>query len=113
MVAPSRPHRLDVVIRSKPGNPSTSTVYVLGTLSTPDQFFVGTRIEATSKALRFAKRAHAAVWFTVGGSGDFELVSTFRKHVRASTRSRDGESKDETKSDSGQGRVGWAFLGGG
>lgn len=44
----------DVVVRVKHGNPST--VFVLGTSLTPDQFIVGTRDEAVSQAIAYAKR---------------------------------------------------------
>jgi hypothetical protein len=65
----------DVVVRLKRGNPST--VYVLGTSSTPDQFIVRTRDEAVSQALAFAKRQKVQAWFAKDDG--FVLLGTFRE----------------------------------
>jgi hypothetical protein len=80
----NHPQQDDVVIRAKViranrGNPSTA--YLVGTPSAPGQFLVGMHDEAVSIALRFAKQAHAAAWFT-DGSDDFVLLGTFRKAVK-------------------------------
>ena len=66
----------DVVIREKHGNPST--VYLLGTSATPDQFIVRTRDEAVSQALAFATRQGVRAWFA-DGEDEFRLLGTFRK----------------------------------
>ena len=69
------PDKNDAVIRQKHGNPST--VYLLGTPSSPDQVTLLTRDEAVSEALAYAKRQHARAWF-VRGDDDFVLLGTFR-----------------------------------
>jgi hypothetical protein len=69
----------DVVIREKHGNPST--VYLLGTSATPDQFILRTRDEAVSQALAFAKRQGVRTWFA-DGDDKFVLLGTFRKEEK-------------------------------
>ena len=68
------PDKNDVVIRQKHGNPST--VYLLGTPSSPDQFTLRTRDEAVAQALTYAKRQHVRAWFAKGDD-DFVLLGTF------------------------------------
>lgn len=89
MGAPLAPEDGDVVIRQKRGNPST--VYLLGTLSTPDQFILRTRYEAVSQALAFAKRQCVRAWLA-NGDDEFVLLGTFRKEEVEPARGSDGES---------------------
>jgi hypothetical protein len=70
------PDNDDVVVRQKSGNPST--VYLVGTLATPEQFFLRTREEAVAQAVAFAQRQQVRAWFAKG-TGDFVLLGTFRK----------------------------------
>jgi len=67
----------DVVVRLKRGNPST--VYVLGTSSTPDQFIVPTRDQAVSQALAFAQRQKVQAW--LAKDDGFVLLRTFREET--------------------------------
>jgi hypothetical protein len=76
MAATLTPENGDVVVRQKRGDPST--VYLLGTPSTPDQFTLRTRDEAVSQALAFAKRQQVRAWFA-NGTDEFVLLGTFRK----------------------------------
>ena len=76
LVIKARPHEDDVVVRQKPGNPST--VYVLHTTSAPGQFLYRPRALAELQALAFAKHAHVAAWST-NDDDDFVLLGTFRK----------------------------------
>jgi protein involved in polysaccharide export with SLBB domain len=69
------PDNDDVVVRRKHVNPST--VYVLSTSSTPEQFTVPTRDEAVAQALAFARGAQVRAWFDNGDS-TFVLLGTFR-----------------------------------
>ena len=78
------PDKNDVVIRQKHGNPST--VYVLGTPSSPDQFTLRTRDEAVAQALAYAKRQHLRAWFA-NGDDDFVLLGTFQEEKREPARS--------------------------
>lgn len=78
------PDNDDVIIRQKRGNPST--VYLLGTSSTPDQFMLRTRDDAVSQALAYARRQHVRAWFAKGGE-DFMLLGTFREKPVKSARS--------------------------
>ncbi len=66
----------DVVVRQKRGNPST--VYLLGTLSAPEQFILRIRDEAVSQALAFARRQHVRAWFA-NEDGECVLLGTFRR----------------------------------
>ena len=66
----------DVIIRQRHGNPST--VYLLGTSFTPDQFMLRTRDDAVSQALAYASRQHVRAWFAKGDE-DFVLLGTFRE----------------------------------
>ena len=78
----NRPAKNDVVVRQKRGK--RSMVYVLGTLSARDQFYLPNREEAVSTALGFAKLACLAVWFT-HGKDEFELLGSFREEAPGST----------------------------
>jgi hypothetical protein len=78
------PDKNDVVIRQKHGNPST--VYVLGTPSSPDQFTLRTRDEAVAQALAYAKRQHLRAWFA-NGDDDFVLLGTFQEEKLEPARS--------------------------
>lgn len=78
------PDEADVVIRQRHGNPST--VFVLGTPSTPDQFILRTRDEAVSHALAYAKRQHVRAWFAKNDD-DFVLLGTFREEQAQPARS--------------------------
>ena len=78
------PDNDDVIIRQKHGNPST--VYLLGTSLTPDQFMLRTRDDAVSQALAYAKRQHVRAWFAKGDE-DFVLLGTFREEPVKSARS--------------------------
>ena len=78
------PDKNDVVIRQRHGNPFI--VFVLGTLSTPDQFILRTRDEAVSQALAYAKRQHVRAWFAKGDD-DFVLLGTFREEPAQPARS--------------------------
>jgi hypothetical protein len=78
------PDKNDVVIRRKHGNPST--VCVLGTPSSPDQFTLRTRDEAVAQALAYAKRQHVRAWFAKGDD-DFVLLGTFREEQVEPARS--------------------------
>jgi hypothetical protein len=78
----------DVVIRAKPGNPTT--VFVLGTSSAPNQLQVRSRDEAVAQALAFAKRQKVRAWFE--GDKDFVLLGTFRDGTK-STGNEAGEKK--------------------
>jgi hypothetical protein len=78
------PNKNDVVIRRKHGNPST--VYVLGTPSSPDQFTLRTRDEAVAQALAYAKRQHVRAWFAKGDD-DFVLLGMFREEQLEPARS--------------------------
>ncbi len=69
------PDKNDAVIRQKHGHPST--VYLLGTPSSPDRVILLTRDEAVSEALAYAKQQHARAWFA-RGNDDFVLLGTFR-----------------------------------
>ena len=71
----TNPDKNDVIVREKRGNPSV--VYLLGTLSAPDQFIVRTRAEAVSKAMAYAKHQQVRAWFH-DGADDFVLLGTFR-----------------------------------
>jgi hypothetical protein len=77
------PDNGDVVIRQKRGNPST--VYLLGTPLTPDQFTVRTRDDAVSQALAYAKRQRVRAWFAKGDE-HFVLLGTFREEPLESAR---------------------------
>jgi hypothetical protein len=70
------PDKDDVVVRQKRGNPHP--VYLLGTLSAPDQVIVPTRDDGVKQALAFAKRQHVRAWFD-NGDDTFVLLGTFRK----------------------------------
>jgi hypothetical protein len=70
------PDKDDVVIRQKRGNPST--VYLLGTPSSPDQLIIRTRDEAVSQAIAYGKHQHVRAWFTKDDE-DFVLLGTFRE----------------------------------
>jgi len=52
----TRPDKDDVVVWQKRGNPHL--VFLLGTLSAPDQVIVPTRDEGVKQAMAFAKRQH-------------------------------------------------------
>ena len=78
------PDEADVIIRQRHGNPST--VFVLGTPSTPDQFILRTRDEAVSQALAYARRQHVRAWFAKGDD-DFVLLGTFREQQAQPARS--------------------------
>jgi hypothetical protein len=78
------PDKNDVVIRQKHGNPST--VYVLGTPSSSNQFTLRTRDEAVAQALAYAKRQHVRAWFAKGDD-DFVLLGTFREEQIKAARS--------------------------
>jgi len=78
------PDKNDVVIRQKHGNPST--VYVLGTPSSSNQFTLRTRDEAVAQALAYAKRQHVRAWFAKGDD-DFVLLGTFREEQVKPARS--------------------------
>jgi hypothetical protein len=64
----------DVIVTIKRGN--SSTVFVLGTSVTPDQFIVRTHDEAVSRAISYAKRQGVRAWFA--GDDGFVLLGTFR-----------------------------------
>ena len=68
------PDKDDVVIRQEHGN--RSTVYLLGTPSTPDQFILRTRDQAVSQALAYARHQRVRAWFAKGDHG-FVLLGTF------------------------------------
>ena len=72
----------DVVVRVKRGNPST--VFLLGTSLTPDQFIVRTRDEAVSQAVAYATRQRVRAWFS--GDEGFVLLGTFRSETVEPTR---------------------------
>jgi len=72
---PLSPRNDDVVARI--GRGDSSAVYLIGTAATPDQFIVGTRDEALSKALAYARRERIGAWFA--GDDGFVLLGTFRK----------------------------------
>jgi hypothetical protein len=76
------PENDDVVVRQKHGNPTT--VYVLSTSSTPEQFTIPTRDEAVAQALTFARRAQVRAWFANGDS-TFVLLGTFRQEEAAAS----------------------------
>jgi len=71
----AQPRPDDIVIRRKRGG-NPSTVYVLGTSSTPDQYILPTRDEAVAHALACARRAHVRAWFD-NGDHTFVLLGTF------------------------------------
>ena len=79
----------DVVVRPERGN--TSTVYLLGTPSAPDQFVVRTHDEAVAQALRFAEHQHVAAWF-VESDVDVVLLGTFRKENSGTRNEGDAEA---------------------
>ena len=84
MAAHLAPDEGDVVVRQKRGN--SSTVYLLGTASAPDQFTLRTRDEAVSQALAFAKRQQVRAWFA-NGDDECVLLGTFRKENALPARS--------------------------
>lgn len=71
----AHPDNNDVVVRQKAGNPST--IYLVGTPASPDQFIVRTRDEAVEKALSFAKHQCVRAWFANDNDG-FVLLGAFR-----------------------------------
>ena len=86
----AHPEPDDVVIRQQDGNPST--VYLLGTPATLDQFILRIRNKAVSQALAYAKHQHVRAWFTKDDE-TFVLLGTFRENVQeAPVRSPDGMS---------------------
>jgi hypothetical protein len=85
----------DVVIREEHGNPSS--VYLLGTSASPDQFILRTRDRAVSQAVAYAKRQHVRAWFTKDDE-TFVLLGTFREDdeepVRLSEAMSDNRSRE-------------------
>ena len=92
------PENDDVVIWQKRGN--LSTVYLLGTLSAPDQYIVPTRDDAVLQALAFARRECVGAWFA-HGIGDFVPLGTFRREQRVA-RTAHGDSGKSQRTGSGQ-----------
>ena len=74
------PHLDDVVVREITGAPST--VHLLGTIASPDQFQCRDRDEAVSRALAFAQHQHIEAWFQTL-DGNLVSLATFRKPRRA------------------------------
>jgi hypothetical protein len=75
----------DVIVRVKRRNPST--VFVLGTPTTPDQFIVRSREEAVSQAVAYARRQRVRAWFS--GDDGFVLLGTFRSEKEEVKRPTD------------------------
>ena len=70
----TRPDENDVIVRQRRGNPHV--VYLLGTPTAPDQFILGTRDEAVTRAIAFARRQRVRAWFD-NGDDTFLLLGTF------------------------------------
>ena len=70
----------DVVVPQRPGNPHV--LYLLGTPATSDQFSIGTRDEAVTQAVAFARQQRVRAWFD-NGDNSLLLLGTFsEEHER-------------------------------
>ena len=72
------PDQDDVVVRQRRGN--RHVLYLLGTPATPDQFSIGTRFEAVTQAVAFARQQRVRAWFD-DGDNTFLLLGTFREET--------------------------------
>jgi hypothetical protein len=71
----NHPDHDDVIVREWRGRPHV--VYLLGTLTTPDQFSLRTYEEAVRRAVAFASRQRVRAWFD-NADHTFRLLGTFR-----------------------------------
>ncbi len=76
----------DVVVRHRPGDPST--VHLLGTASAPDQVTHRTRDEAISRAVAYARHQHVRAWLATGDD-EFVLLEDLPAANSRATRNVD------------------------
>jgi hypothetical protein len=73
-----RPSLHDVVVR--PAWDDSGTIYLLGTLGSPNQFFFRNQDEAVSRALAYAIHARVRAWLVTGiDDFTFTLLGTLQR----------------------------------